>query len=131
MDSSFIYDVTWVRHETMWAHWVLFYFKYPYNFQFLFTCQEACNCHLSYFGILYGETPTVGVHNKSALFNIYCFPLYNPCFPTSCYITSCIIYQNNDTGRSIYYVMYVQSFVNMFEENCVDRNAENNKVMHA
>ena len=100
-------------------------------FQFLFTCQEACNCHLSYFGILYGETPTVGVHNKSALFNIYCFPLYNPCFPTSCYITSCIIYQNNDTGRSIYYVMYVQSFVNMFEENCVDRNAENNKVMHA
>jgi hypothetical protein len=83
-------------------------------FQFLFTCQEACNCHLSYFGILYGGPPTVGVHNKSALFNIYCFPLYNPCFP-----------------RSIYYVMYVQSFVNMFEENCVDRNAENNKVMHA
>ena len=121
MCNSISHDVTWVRHDTIRSHLVLLHFKMPI---FIYLAGSLKLQFLMFWDIVWEGHHEVFINKKSAIFIVYCIPCYDPYFLTACYIISWNNYYNNNTGSSIYYVIHVQYFVNIFEDNVVDRNGE-------
>ena len=67
----------------------------------------------------------LGIHITSDLFNFSFISCYNPWLQIIWFINTWIESHNSEMGSSVYYVIYVQSFVIMFDRNFIDRDGAN------